>query len=90
LISAVANVAPKPLADMAHAAAAGRWDEARKIHFDLLALVRVLFIETNPIPVKTACSILGLCSPEMRLPLTPMADGNRAKLEQVLRDYELT
>ncbi len=88
LISAVANVAPKPLADMAHAAA-GRWDEARRIHFDLLALVRVLFVETNPIPVKTACSILGLCSAEMRLPLTAMADGNRAKLEQTLRDYKL-
>ncbi|MCI0347517.1 MAG: 4-hydroxy-tetrahydrodipicolinate synthase, partial [Chloroflexi bacterium] len=89
LVSAVANVAPKPLADMAHAAAAGRWDEARRIHFELLALVRVLFVETNPIPVKTACSILGLCSAEMRLPLTAMADGNRAKLEQTLRDYRL-
>jgi 4-hydroxy-tetrahydrodipicolinate synthase len=89
LISAVANVAPKPLADMAHAAAARRWEDARRIHFELLALVKVLFVETNPIPVKTACAHLGLCSAEMRLPLTPMSEGNLAKLTQVLADYKL-
>jgi 4-hydroxy-tetrahydrodipicolinate synthase len=89
LISAVANVAPKALADMAHAAAAGRWEDARRIHFELLALVKVLFIETNPIPVKTACALLGLCGAEMRLPLTPMSEGNLAKLKQVLADYKL-
>jgi 4-hydroxy-tetrahydrodipicolinate synthase len=48
-----------------------------------------LFIETNPIPVKTACALLGLCSAEMRLPLTPMSEGNLAKLKQVLADYKL-
>jgi 4-hydroxy-tetrahydrodipicolinate synthase len=89
LISAVANVVPKPLADMAHAAREHRWDDARRIHFELLALVKVLFIETNPIPVKTACSLIGLCSAEMRLPLTPMSDANLAKLKQVLSDYKL-
>jgi 4-hydroxy-tetrahydrodipicolinate synthase len=87
LISAVANVAPKALADMAHAAASGRWEDARRIHFDLIGLVKILFIETNPIPVKTACALLGLCSAEMRLPLTPMSEGNFAKLKQVLIDY---
>jgi 4-hydroxy-tetrahydrodipicolinate synthase len=89
LISAVANVVPKPLADMAHAAREHRWDDARRIHFELLALVKVLFIETNPIPVKTACSLIGLCSAEMRLPLTPMSETNLAKLKQVLSDYKL-
>jgi 4-hydroxy-tetrahydrodipicolinate synthase len=89
LISAVANVVPKPLADMAHAAREHRWDDARRIHFELLALVKVLFIETNPIPVKTACSLIGLCSAEMRLPLTPMSEANLAKLKQVLSDYKL-
>ena len=89
LISAVANVVPKPLADMAHAARERRWEDARRIHFDLLALVKVLFIETNPIPVKTACSLMGLCSAEMRLPLTPMSETNLAKLKQVLSDYKL-
>jgi 4-hydroxy-tetrahydrodipicolinate synthase len=89
LISAVANVAPKPLADMARAATDHRWEDARRIHFELLALVKVLFIETNPIPVKTACSLMGLCSAEMRLPLTPMSEANLAKLKQVLSDYKL-
>jgi 4-hydroxy-tetrahydrodipicolinate synthase len=89
LISAVANVAPKPLADMARAAREGRWEDARRIHFDLLELVRVLFIETNPIPVKTACALLGLCGEEMRLPLTPMSEPNRKKLEQTLKEYSL-
>jgi len=89
LISAIANVVPKPLADMAHAARERRWEDARRIHFDLLAMVKVLFIETNPIPVKTACSLMGLCSAEMRLPLTPMSETNLAKLKQVLSDYKL-
>ena len=89
LISAVANVVPKPLADMAHAAREHRWEDARRIHFELLALVKVLFIEINPIPVKTACSLIGLCSAEMRLPLTPMSEANLAKLKQVLSDYKL-
>jgi 4-hydroxy-tetrahydrodipicolinate synthase len=89
LISAVANVAPKPLADMAHAAAEHRWEDARRIHFELLALVKVLFIETNPIPVKTACALLGLCSAEMRLPLTPMTEASLVKLKKVLADYKL-
>jgi 4-hydroxy-tetrahydrodipicolinate synthase len=89
LISAVANVVPKPLADMARAARERRWEDARRIHFELLALVKVLFIETNPIPVKTACSLMGLCSAEMRLPLTPMSEANLAKLKKVLSDYQL-
>jgi 4-hydroxy-tetrahydrodipicolinate synthase len=89
LISAVANVAPKPLAEMARAAREKRWEDARRLHFELLALVRVLFVETNPIPVKTACALMGLCSPDMRLPLTPMSEGNLARLKQVLTDYKL-
>jgi len=89
LISAVANAAPKPLADMARAARERRWEDARRIHFELLPLVHVLFLETNPIPVKTACALMGLCGAEMRLPLTPMSEGNLAKLKQVLQDYKL-
>ena len=89
LISAVANVVPKPLADMARAARERRWEDARRIHFELLGLVKILFIETNPIPVKTACSLMGLCSAEMRLPLTPMSDANLAKLKHVLSESGL-
>lgn len=89
LISAVANVAPKPLADMARAGREGRLEEARRIHYELMELIRVLFVETNPIPVKSACSLMGLCSAEMRLPLTPMSEPNAARLAQVLRAYRL-
>ena len=85
LISAVANVAPKPLAEMARAGREGRWEDARRIHFELMPLVHACFLETNPIPVKTACSLLGLCGAEMRLPLTPIGEGNLAKLRQALK-----
>ncbi len=89
LISAMANVIPKPLADMARAANAGRWEEARRLHFETLDFVKVLFCEVNPIPVKTACAILGLCGAEMRLPLTPMTEANVARLKQVLADHKV-
>jgi 4-hydroxy-tetrahydrodipicolinate synthase len=90
LISAMANVVPKPLADMARAANAGRWEEARRIHFDLMDFVKILFSEVNPIPVKTACALMGLCSAEMRLPMTPMSEGNLGKLKQLLASRNLT
>jgi 4-hydroxy-tetrahydrodipicolinate synthase len=89
LISAVANVAPKPLADMARAAREGRWEEARRLHFWLMPLVRACFLETNPIPVKTACALLGLCTDELRLPLTPMSEKNREELRRVLKEQGL-
>lgn len=89
LISAMANVIPKPLADMARAANAGRWEEARRLHFETLDFVKILFVETNPIPVKTACSLMGLCGAEMRLPMTPMTEANVEKLRQVLAKHGL-
>ncbi len=89
LISAMANVVPKQLADQARAAKEKRWEDARKIHFDLRAITQILFAETNPIPVKTACALLGLCSAEMRPPLTPLSEGNLARLKQTLADYKL-
>jgi len=89
LISAMANVVPKQLADQARAAKEKRWEDARKIHFELRAITQVLFCETNPIPVKTACALLGLCSAEMRPPMTPLSEGNLARLKQTLADYKL-
>jgi 4-hydroxy-tetrahydrodipicolinate synthase len=49
-----------------------------------------VFIETNPIPVKTALSLMGKCGGDLRLPLTPMAEGNVKKLEQAMRDFGLS
>lgn len=85
LISAVGNVIPGPLARMVKLCRAGEWEEARRIHYETLPLVKLLFVETNPIPVKAACAMMGLCTAEMRLPMTPMTEGNLAKLRDALR-----
>lgn len=86
VISVVANVLPRQSADAVEAALAGRWEEARRRHFELLPLMRALFIETNPIPVKTALAMMGLCREEFRLPLVPMSDANRARLRDALQN----
>ncbi len=89
VISVVANIAPKDVADMVAAFFAGDIGKARELHYRLLPLVKAMFIETNPIPVKTAAGMLGMCSGEMRLPLCEMEDNNRKALEKALRDYGL-
>jgi 4-hydroxy-tetrahydrodipicolinate synthase len=70
---------------------AGDFARARDLMYDLLPLVRVLTMrfEVNPIPVKSAAALIGLCAEEFRLPLTPMSPENRAGLERVLREYAL-
>ena len=89
VISTVANVAPKQTAQLAQACLAGRWDEARKMQFQLIPLIRSLFIETNPIPVKAALALMGKCSGELRLPMTPMAESNLKRLKVALGDFGL-
>jgi len=89
VISTVANVAPKETAQLTQACLAGRWDEGRENQFQLIPLIRALFIETNPIPVKTALSLMGKCTGELRLPMTPMAEGNMAKLKSALSEFGL-
>ena len=76
VISTVANVAPKETAQLAEACLKGDWEKGRELQFKLIPLIHSLFIETNPIPVKTALSLMGKCSGDLRLPLTPMAEGN--------------
>jgi 4-hydroxy-tetrahydrodipicolinate synthase len=88
-ISVIANVMPKRSAEMAAAALGGDWLTARRVHYELLPLMRVLFLETNPIPVKTALGMMGVCRDELRLPLVPMSDGPRAKLRVMLEQYGL-
>jgi len=70
VVSVAANVVPKDMADMVKFAIDGEIEKARKIHYKLFSLFKVLFIETNPIPVKTALSIMGMIQAEWRLPLT--------------------
>ena len=89
VISTVANVAPKETAQLTEACLAGHWQKGREIQFKLIPLIRSLFIESNPIPVKTALSLMGKCTRELRLPLTPMAEGNLKKLTVAMRDFGL-
>jgi len=84
VISAVANVIPKEMAQLTEAALAGRHDEARRVSYQALPVIRACFLETNPIPVKAALSMLGRCRDELRLPLLPMTAGPREQLRKTL------
>ena len=88
-ISATGVVAPRQIADLYELAAAGRWDEARDLHYRMLELNDVLFIEVNPVPLKTALAAMGLCEANWRLPLGPMLEPNRRKLLAALEHYDL-
>ncbi len=89
VISAAANVVPKRMADLVHHFSAGRLEASRRVQLELLELIDVLFIETNPIPAKTACALMGLCDPEFRLPLCEMAPANFEKLKKALQKYHV-
>lgn len=86
VISVAANVAPKLMVDLVDLAAAGDFAAAREIHLRLFPLFKVLFVETNPTPVKAAMAMLGRIRPELRLPLLPMEPGNQRALQDVLQD----
>lgn len=84
VISVASNVAPAAVSELTKALLDGDYGRGRELHYELLPLFRALFIETNPIPVKTAASLLGLCSDEMRLPMQPMGGENLRRLQEVL------
>ena len=86
VISVASNVAPAAVSDMVEALVSGDWYRGRELHYQLLPLFRALFLEVNPIPVKAAASLLGLCSDEMRLPLVPMSGENLRKLREVVEN----
>jgi len=88
-ISVSANVAPKLVSQMCGLWLQGKFDAARKIHYQLEPLNAAMFIETNPIPVKTALALMGKIQEEFRLPLCEMAPANREKLKAVLKDMKL-
>lgn len=89
VISVTANVAPDLVRQMVHAVLNGDLTQASELHRRLYPLSKVLFIETNPIPVKTALGMMGLIRPELRLPLCEMTGENKEKLKQVLRRLRL-
>ena len=85
MISVASNVAPAAVSDMVNALSMGDWERPRA-PLRALPLFRALFVETNPIPVKTAASILGLCSDEMRLPMIPLQGENLDTLRRVMEE----
>jgi len=89
VISVASNEIPGPMTRLAHLLLDGRYDEARKLNAELLALMQANFIETNPIPVKAALAMMGMIEEVYRLPLVPMKPENRAKLEKVLASQGL-
>jgi 4-hydroxy-tetrahydrodipicolinate synthase len=83
VISVVSNETPGPMSRLAQLLLEGRYEEARRLHFQLLPLMEANFIESNPIPVKAVLSMMGLIEEVYRLPMVPMKPENRARLERV-------
>ena len=84
VISVVANVAPKKMIALTDAMLRGDLEKAREVHFQIAPLIRAMFLETNPIPVKTACRMMGLAAGPMRLPLASMSEENELVLRETL------
>jgi len=89
VISVAANIVPKDIAEMVNTFLEGDLKEAQRMHYRLLPLVKALFIESNPIPLKTAMGLLGMCEPGLRLPMSLMLPENAEKLKKALVDYGL-
>ncbi|HJW10010.1 MAG TPA: 4-hydroxy-tetrahydrodipicolinate synthase [Holophagaceae bacterium] len=85
LVSVLGNALPKETKTMVDAALGGRRREAMALHQRLLPFMDALFLESNPIPLKAALKLLGLCGDALRLPLTPAGAATRARLEETLR-----
>ena len=89
VISVCANQVPGPMHDLCAAAAAGNFAEARTIHYRLLKLMNLNFVESNPIPVKASLALMGLCEENFRLPMCPPSEGTREALRGALRELGL-
>lgn len=89
IISVVANIAPKDTADLVKEFEKGNIEKAKQLHYKLLPLIKAVFLETNPIPIKTAMGLLGMCEPDLRLPMCSMSSENVEKLKKALKDYGL-
>jgi 4-hydroxy-tetrahydrodipicolinate synthase len=86
VVSVASNVVPSMVKSMVDHLLAGEWEEARRLHFKLLPLFKNLFIETNPIPVKTSLRLMGKPAGSFRLPLCEMSPSNLEILRQTLLD----
>src|SRR5688572_5031941 len=89
LISVASNEAPEMMSRMVDLALNGKWDEARELHYRLLALMEINFIESSPGPVKAALAMMNLIGENFRLPLVPIQEKSRARLREVLSELGL-
>jgi 4-hydroxy-tetrahydrodipicolinate synthase len=89
VIATISNVMPREIHELAAAGLTGDFARAREIHYQMLPLMRALFIETNPIPIKQACAFMGRCQNEVRLPLVPMTAGPAERLRGVMKELRL-
>jgi len=87
--SLVSNEAPAEMRELVAASIDGKLDEARKRHYELFDLMMANYVDTNPIPVKAALTMMGLIEESYRLPLVPLADDRRTVLKQALVDLDL-
>ncbi|MBN8827379.1 MAG: 4-hydroxy-tetrahydrodipicolinate synthase [Sphingobacteriia bacterium] len=87
VVSVISNFLPDLVVQMHNACDRGNFDEAKKIHNNLYRLTQLMFIETNPIPTKYAMSLLSLCKNNLRLPLTPLSEEHKSKVEYELRSF---
>jgi 4-hydroxy-tetrahydrodipicolinate synthase len=90
VISVASNEVPREMSQMVEAAERGDFAAARKIHASLMPLMLVNFVESNPIPVKTAMAAMGLLEEIFRLPMVPPRPESRAKIQHVLAELGLT
>lgn len=89
-ISTTSNVAPRQIGDLERAYRSGDVERAQKLHYELLDLMQVLFVESNPIPLKSALLMMGrIPNASLRLPLTELQKGNRDRLESILANLGL-
>jgi 4-hydroxy-tetrahydrodipicolinate synthase len=89
VISVTANIMPAEIAALVDAFLAGNLEKARRFHLNMLKINNAMFVESNPAPVKTALGLMGKCSDEVRLPLCPLTDANKARLTAIMNEYQL-
>ena len=89
VISVCANLIPEAMSELTRLCLAGDYRDAASLHYEYLELMEALFLDVNPIPVKAAMAAAGLCSGELRLPLTELSAEKRAKLISLMQRYGL-
>ncbi|MBW9220999.1 4-hydroxy-tetrahydrodipicolinate synthase [Methanothermococcus sp. SCGC AD-155-M21] len=89
VISVVSNILPKEFVEMVDCALNGNYNKAREIHYNLFNIMKLMFVETNPIPIKTAMNMLGMPAGNLRLPLWDMSEENKTKLRKALVEIDL-